>query len=196
MTRNKLEQMWDDSRDGELSEAERKAFDEAMLDDRDQAARWGAESRWLGLLKSIRPGVAAPEEPTFTQRVLEQWDDQRKRTGFWGSGPRLAMTLGGWSLAAAAVALVIWLNPPLEQEPGAELVQDQPRQQHDPVTVLIQDMTEQYQQRPSAVFDVVRDTRSVLSLHGAMRLLGMPQSPPDAPPPSTNVHLATENSRN
>jgi len=177
MKRDELEQIWEKVRDGEATAAERRAFDVHMLDDPEMAALWGAETRWLSALKNTELSIAAAGEPTFTQRVLNQFDEERQRRILRRSDWHTIRFAAGWAIAAITLAVLMWVNQPAEEMPGTGsqfASQPSPGQMEpDPMTVLVSDMTEQIQMRPARVFNTVRDTHSMLSVRGAFEFMGM-----------------------
>jgi hypothetical protein len=191
MNRDELEKMWEQSRDGELDPSCQEVFDDHMISDRKAAGLWGAESRWLESLKSWLPTAEKPGESSFTDKVLEHWKRQPHR-GVLARFPRIpqvqwrsALFAGGWTAAAAAVAMIMMLTQPQQQKQmlDAQVVrQSTPIQmQVDPLSILVHDVTEQYQQRPAEVFNLVRDSRAMFSMDQALRLVTAQPEPQPQP---------------
>ena len=101
MTRQRLEQLWDDYRDGSLSESDRAAFDEALRQDEQATALFKAESQWLGAMAqegAIERGQS-PDGGVFAQRVLDKWQDQGAVVGRIG--------FAKWRVALVGIAATI-----------------------------------------------------------------------------------------
>ena len=172
MNRSKLDDMWDECRDEELSGARRRAFDEHMLGDAELRALWGAESRWLAALKCSEASTADAADPGFSRRVVAQWDEARRRRArvhrFWRRG---LFAVGG-AAAAALVTLVTWVYQGERlAEPGITGIEP------DPVTVLVGGVAEQVQTQPEYFYDAVRDTRRLLTVERALRMFVVPLPP-------------------
>lgn len=183
MNRDERDRLWDDCRDGALPLAQRQAFDEYMLNDREGASLWGEETRWLTMLKSVKLKASAGKE-TFTGRVLDQWQRDRERSAMRRRRWRAALFAGGWA-AAAMVGLALWLAqdgaaPHQPSSDPSRVVSVSPPPHVSPMTVLVRDFSEQYQMQPAQVYNAVRDTREVLSVANAIRLISQPPAPADA----------------
>ena len=105
MTRQQLDELWDDYRDGTLGAADRAAFDEALRQDEQAASLFKAESQWLASM--AQEGAAArgesPDGGQFTRRVLDKWHEESAVAGRIGFANRR-----GWFVGiAAAVAACI-----------------------------------------------------------------------------------------
>lgn len=181
MSREEIQNLWDDCRDGAASGEDRKRFDEMMLDDREMAALWGAESRWLSQL-STTPMRAEPiEGPTFTETVVDQWQADYRRRAAMRLRWRAAAFAGGWAAVLLIAASVMWSRrgaPP--QQPESRYAQRSAYMPQMPavfpVTALVQDATEQYQEKPAAVYSAIQRGREAISLDGAMHFLFAPPS--------------------
>lgn len=126
MTRQQLEQLWDDYRDGTLGAADRAAFDEALRQDEQAAALFKAESQWLASMAD--EGASARGESAdgglFAQRVLGKWHEERAVVGRIGFANRRGWAVGIAAAVAAFVGGALVLNmmqtPPTD--PGANTV--------------------------------------------------------------------------
>lgn len=169
MSRESIDRMWEECRDGELSGARRHAFDESMLDDAEQRSLWGAESRWLLELKSARSADDAAGA-MFRGRVLARWDQERRRRQrmhrFWRKLPLAAVG----ATAAALVALITWSS----QAPPSAAPIDLTSSTRDPVTILVHDMAEQFQTQRAHFVDAVRDTGQMFTVEHALLMFGVP----------------------
>ena len=176
MNREEMQRMWEQMRDGELDAEQREMFDEHMVGDRESAAQWGAETRWLESLKQTPLPMPGRDEPTFTEKVLDRWEDQPRRGVLGRIDWRTARFAGGWTAAAAAIALLMVLTQP----PGQPTLDNQLNVVHnvqpptvDPLTVLVADVTDQMQQRPAEVYHIVRDTSTLLSVDQVIRMMNV-----------------------
>lgn len=186
MTREELDRLWDKVRDGEASAEERRAFDEHMMRDPEMAALWGAETRWLTALGEKQTPKGRVNDGAFTQRVLDQYDLERRRRVFPVIDWRKAGYAGGWAAAVIAIAAVMWFSDPREPARPDRVASVPPplpapmQIDPDPMSVLVSDMTEQIQMRPARMYNTVRDTHSLFSVRNAFDLLGgepMPRQP-------------------
>ncbi len=105
MTRQRLEQLWDDYRDGSLSEADRAAFDDALRQDEQAAVLFKAESRWLQSMAkegAIDRGQSS-DGGLFAQRVLDKWHEEGAVVGRIGFSKLRVWMVG---IAATIVAFI------------------------------------------------------------------------------------------
>lgn len=168
-----IEHLWDAYRDGELSAADVSLFEAYLADHPDQKVLYEAETRWLTSLHDQSMAQAQPvvaghvnskTTDTFASAVLDQWDDDSRPVLariHWKS----AAFSGGWLIAAAAIAVAMWINAPeaTTQPNGSSptvavngfspdnsriYTPDHPH----PLTSLVQDMDETYEAQPTNVF--------------------------------------------
>lgn len=168
-----IEHLWDGYRDGELSDADKALFEQYLADHPDQKALYDAESQWLVTLHdqpvmiqhALPLTAAAPSgNKTFADAVLDKWDDQSRPVLariHWKS----AAFSAGWLVAAAAIAVAMWINAPqatIQQNnnpttvatrmPGSNVGYNHLRDRRHPLTSLVQDMDRTYDEQPSNVF--------------------------------------------
>lgn len=162
-----IEQLWDAYRDGDITAADKVLFEQYLADHPDQAQLFQAESLWLESLHDQPVAMALPSEEVsanhaFTDTVLAQWDEQSKPVLariHWKS----AAFSASWLVAAAAIAIAMWVNAPQatidhSNQPtvadsfSAQIDDWQPRDRRHPLTSLVQNMDETYEQQPTNVF--------------------------------------------
>lgn len=180
MKPNEIEQHWDACRDGDLTDEQRRAFDEHMVQDRQAACLWGAETRWLSDLKRKDVPPTIPGKPGFVEQVLERFDREPRRGVLARIGWRSAVNVAGWGAAAAVLAMVMWVTQPQPPDNGrmAHHVRTVGQPTRDAVTILVDDVTEQVRMRPAHMYNAVRDTQSMLTMERAFEFLGMDMSRP------------------
>lgn len=177
MSREEIEQLWDECRDGTLSGEDRRRFDECMLDDREMASMWGAESRWLSQLATTPVKADRADEPSFTDVVLDQWEQERKRTLTRRMRWRSGVFAGGWAALLAIAATIMWINLPgaIEQAPSSRSVARRqasfPIMPTEPVSVLIDDLTNQFDAAPGALYDAIESGPQIFSIRNALNVL-------------------------
>ena len=161
-----IEQLWDAYRDGELSQADIARFEQYLADHPDRQALFDVESQWLESLHDqpmMQKTLAAQTQVSddFTATILDQWDDQSKPVLakiHWKS----ASFSAGWLVAAAAIAIAMWVNAPeatIDQPAPRSIASNvipsdtwaNPANRH-PLTSLVQDMDDTYDEKPTDVF--------------------------------------------
>lgn len=161
-----IEALWDAYRDGDISAADKARFEQYLLEHPDQQALFDAESQWLEALHD-QPMLQANAVPTATQNqqanrafanaVLDQWDaDTRPVLAkiHWKS----AAFSAGWLVAAAAIAVAMWFNAPEATIPdqgdavNVARTDMTSRDHRHPLTSLVQDMDQTYEEQPANVF--------------------------------------------
>lgn len=165
-----IEQLWDAYRDGDLSAADKALFEQYLADHPDEQALYDAESHWLSSLHETSvskaanlamAGHATQPNRAFTSAVLEQWDNQSRPVLariHWKS----AAFSAGWLVAAAAIAVAMWINAPQatvnNTNPTAVASRMPPsidggwRDRRHPLTSLVQNMDQTYEEQPTNVF--------------------------------------------
>lgn len=169
-----IEQMWDAYRDGELSADQVVQFEQYLADHPDQKALYDAESQWLISLHDqpmieAQPfaagSVNATSNRAFAAAVLDKWDEESRPVLariHWKS----AAFSAGWLVAAAAIAIAMWINAPeATTNPsgsnstvavggfdGGEQANYPRRDRRHPLTSLVQDMDQTYEEQPTNVF--------------------------------------------
>jgi hypothetical protein len=167
-----IEQLWDAYRDGDISAADKAVFEQFLADHPDQKALFDAESQWLTSLHD-QPVIRAMAYPANTKQhdfaaaVLNQWDEQSKPVLariHWKS----AAFSAGWLAAAAMIAIAMWINAPqasVDQTRNTTVATRMPgmdgswrtpdgrmRDHRHPLTSLVQDMDQTYEEQPTNVF--------------------------------------------
>ena len=164
------EELWERYRDGDLSDADRQAFEQYLQQDEQADAIYQAESQWLACLEhDLERDANLPDadRQTFTQNVLDRWQPVPKR-----SGQRRLVAAASWLAAAAVIALAIWVSPP--GQPKA-------KPQHasaDPVSVLVQRGVEQYGQQFQRFDTMLERTAAWISVNRFVTLLDLPVPDP------------------
>ncbi|MFG0247545.1 MAG: hypothetical protein ACF8OB_01555 [Phycisphaeraceae bacterium JB051] len=161
-----IEALWDAYRDGDISAADKARFEQYLLEHPDQQALFDAESQWLDALhdQPVLQANAAPIAPAdkqanraFANAVLDQWDaDSRPVLAkiHWKS----AAFSAGWLVAAAAIAVAMWFNAPEATLPdqgdtvNVARTDMTSRDRRHPLTSLVQDMDQTYEEQPTNVF--------------------------------------------
>jgi anti-sigma-K factor RskA len=163
-----IEALWDAYRDGDISAADKARFEQYLAQHPDQQALFEAESQWLEALHdepvlqaNAMPVASAMQQANraFANAVLDQWDaDSRPVLAriHWKS----AAFSAGWLVAAAAIAIAMWFNAPEATIPDNNSTQvaleDGPRpgarDRRHPLTSLVQDMDQTYEEQPTNVF--------------------------------------------
>ncbi|MBL4699997.1 hypothetical protein JYU15_01340 [bacterium AH-315-I18] len=162
-----IEQLWDAYRDDDITAADKVLFEQYLADHPDQAQLFQAESHWLESLH-VQPVAMAisPAETSanraFANTVLAQWDEQSKPVLariHWKS----AAFSASWLVAAAAIAIAMWVNAPqatvnqtnnptVADSRSVQVHRWQNRDHRHPLTSLVQNMDETYDQQPTNVF--------------------------------------------
>lgn len=177
MSREEIEQLWDECRDGTLSGEDRRRFDECMLDDREMASLWGAESRWLSQLATTPVKADRADGPSFTDVVLDQWEQQRNRTITRQMRWRSAVFAGGWAALLAIAATIMWINLPgsTEQASSQHITSRRhaayPIMPTEAVSVLINDLNNQFDAAPGALYDAIESGPQIFSIRNALDAL-------------------------
>lgn len=159
-----VEQLWDAYRDGELSQADIATFEQHLADHPDQQALFDAESQWLESLHDQpvmqNATLQTKANVDFSTSVLDQWNDQSKPVLakiHWKS----ASFSAGWLVAAAAIAIAMWVNAPeatIDQPAPRTIASNLPSDSwatpgnRHPLTSLVQDLDDTYDEQPTNVF--------------------------------------------
>jgi anti-sigma factor RsiW len=162
MSHSDIEQLWDDYRDGDLSDEQRAAFEAWLAGNAEAQKRYNAETRWLA---SLATSGAAPGHDDFAQRTAGRW--QQSQTGViarlrLGAAAQAAAALA----AVVAIAALIWFNmEPPAPTPAPMAVMPVEGEWHaspSPVSLLLADADELLAAPPRQIRAAVEQTLSWL----------------------------------
>ncbi|HAI13433.1 MAG TPA: hypothetical protein DCM28_17125 [Phycisphaerales bacterium] len=158
-----IEHLWDAYRDGDITAEDKALFEQYLADHPDEQALFDAETQWLDSLHdqpvtSSAPMLSIaqtqPANRAFAAAVLDHWDDASRPVLakiHWKS----AAFSAGWLVAAAAIAIAMWVNAPdatLPNNDAGPQIAHRPQPRSHPLTSLVQDMDRTYDEQPTNVF--------------------------------------------
>ena len=130
MNCERVQQLWDDYRDGLLAGAEARGLEQHLADCPECEALWRSESGWLRILGEKTPIAGDAEAAVFTEHVLRRWSRSHQPSAI-GRIVRL-------SAAAAVVAAMISLATTMVQhERGLVEAPTEPAAQFNASEVLL-----------------------------------------------------------
>jgi hypothetical protein len=144
MTKQQLEQLWDEYRDGTISAGDRAAFEEYLRGNDAAASMWKAESQWLEVLADVDASFEGETNTLsaagFADGVLSKWSAESHREGGDVVGRIGFGRFAGWAIGIAAMVAffvlgaiysnVLNVNP---ADPGTNVVVTPPDQPVVPV---------------------------------------------------------------
>ena len=99
MNCERVRQLWDEYRDGQLSGPEARGLEEHLADCRSCEKLWRAESGWLAVLSENAPVSTDVEARAFSAAVVRRWSRQDR--------PSIVGRIVRFSAAAAVVAAML-----------------------------------------------------------------------------------------
>jgi hypothetical protein len=172
-----MEQLWDDYRDGDLSDEQRAAFEAWLAGNAEARKRYDAETRWLASLATSGSALAHDD---FARRTAARWHQSQ-------TGVIARLRLGAAAQAAAvlaavvAIAALIWFNmepPAPTTTPMAVMpVEGEWHVNPSPVSLLLADADELLAAPPRQLRAAVEQTMSWLDPARLSQVVPVPALP-------------------